>query len=260
MGNNGAQLPNEKISQIKPKTCNFAHPDITSKWSWPETVRKVGTLKKWFFSAASFASCDVCKSKIHTLVYQCLNKDHSSPLLFPYFFPPKNLNQSLPKHLWEGIQQSTQCYPSLLRQLTGSRNNSSKRQENKNNPRDKVLSETSLCRGLKHLMWLHSRKPYSKLETTQLPWKSLSVIYEDMSCRYHNLQNKWTVAHSTCIKFTHVNTEGEQTVRSDMSQNNRDCKLDAGQLVLSVQLQRSNLLRWHSFTGFDHQPNTFQGQ
>jgi len=94
MGNNGAQLPNEKISQIKPKTCNFAHPDITSKWSWPETVRKVGTLKKWFFSAASFASCDVCKSKIHTLVYQRLNKDHSSPLLFPYFFPPKNLHQS----------------------------------------------------------------------------------------------------------------------------------------------------------------------
>lgn len=70
---NGVQLTTEKIPQIEPKTSHFAYPAITSKWSWPDTVRKAGTLKKWGFSTDSFASFDVCKSK---------NKQEVSLLVF----------------------------------------------------------------------------------------------------------------------------------------------------------------------------------
>lgn len=62
LGTNGAKLATGN-SQINPETWSFAHPAITSKWSWPETVRKAGTLKKWFFSTDFCVSFDVCKSK-----------------------------------------------------------------------------------------------------------------------------------------------------------------------------------------------------
>lgn len=83
LGTNGAKLASEN-SQINPKTWCFAHPAITSKWSWPETVRKAGTLKKWFFSADFCVSFDVCKSKTHKLDSRCLSKDPSSQLT-PFF-------------------------------------------------------------------------------------------------------------------------------------------------------------------------------
>lgn len=85
-----------KTHRSKQKTWRFAHPAITSKWSWPETVRKAGTLKNRFFSADSCVSFDVCKSKTHKLDYRFISKDPSSQLI--PFFPPKKWYQSQPEH------------------------------------------------------------------------------------------------------------------------------------------------------------------
>lgn len=140
------------------------------------------------------------------LVYQCLNKDHSTPFLF-FFFLLTTYITVHPNTSEKEPNSCRWCYPSLLRQLTGSINNSNKRQENKNNPHDKALSETSLCRALKHLKWLHSKKSNSKLETAQLPtstfsdlWRcglEVSQLTEQVNCCTFHLHHQESLDMST---------------------------------------------------------------
>lgn len=90
-------------------------------------------------------------------------------------------------------------------------------------------------------MCLCSEKPYFKWEIPQLPLP-LSVTYEDMGCRYHNnLQDKlvnggtYPQLHQQSLDMSAQRKDTQ--FFSDISQTNRDRKLDPQQLVVSVQLR-----------------------